>query len=164
MLLEKKLCHHCVSWWRCGAVPITFLNNPFKCNHNHRIWNNIDCLGKFERVLYSSVFCLFSSITAPQVERKWWLECRWLLHPKCKLSGEVAGHFLLPITDGDNCSRMINEASQLALPLGRRSMRFCCLYCSVVTVTVVSSAPKSSWFVRYAMNNHTYNHTMSPIH
>ena len=30
---------------------------------------------------------IFSSITTPQVERKWWLECRWQLHPKCKVSG-----------------------------------------------------------------------------
>ena len=32
------------------------------------------------------------------------------------------------------------------------------LQCLVVTVTVVSSAPKASWVVvMYTMNNHTYN-------
>ena len=28
------------------------------------------------------------------------------MHPKYKLSGVVAGHFILSITDGDNCSHI----------------------------------------------------------
>ena len=32
-----------------------------------------------------------------------------------------------------------------------------CVHTSIPRVTVVSSAPKASWVVMYAMDNHTYN-------
>ena len=53
-------------------------NERWCCDRSFYIW---DCCNQWVVILsilrYVFIFVFFTSITAPQVERKWWLECRW---------------------------------------------------------------------------------------
>ena len=112
-----------ISLWDDGkqllTTPFLFHHQPEEggqvdCEHlglwcNWFSWFNRLSLGlsrlqqyaRMERETTSSLFffCFFSSITTPQVERKWWLDSSGNCIPRANYWVYMSGQFVLPITD-----------------------------------------------------------------
>ena len=62
-----------VSGYETRSKPsILWSNINFDAQNTDFLWSKLLCF-----FFFFAVVVVFVSITTPEVERKWWLECRW---------------------------------------------------------------------------------------